>query len=188
MNEAQCTRRVLWQRLDEPGWESICLQQLENGGWEADAHFVGSHQGDAVAADYRLVLDASWVTLRAEANWGLGPSRTTLVLDRVGTRWRVNGDQRPDLDGCIDVDFGWSPLTNTLPIRRIGLQDHRPHEIDVAWIREGTLEVGKSAQRYTRTGPAAVLFESLRSGFTASLQVDEDGLVQVYPGLFRRLA
>ena len=26
------------------------------------------------------------------------------------------------LDGCPDVDFGWTPATNTVPIRRLGLE------------------------------------------------------------------
>jgi len=181
-----CSRRVLWERLDEPGWESACLEQVPRG-WEIDARFVGVHEGEAVSADYRLVLDERWVTLRLEASWGLGPLKQTLTLDRVGTRWRVNGTPRADLDGCIDVDLRWTPFTNTLPIRRLALAANTPHELEVAWIDAGTLAVHKSLQRYTRLDASTVRFESLRSGFRAELQVDGDGLVTAYPGLFRRL-
>ncbi len=182
-----CARRVLWERLDEPGWEAVCLEPIAKG-WEVDARFVGSHEGHAVSADYRLVLDEHWVTLRAEASWGLGPLRKTLTLDRVGTRWRANGDPRPDLNGCIDVDLRWTPFTNTLPIRRVQFGRQTSHELEVAWIDAGTLDIHKSLQRYTRLADDTVRFESLRSGFKAELQVDADGLVTVYPGLFRRLA
>jgi hypothetical protein len=149
---------------------------------------VGTHEGEAVSADYRLVLDAHWVTLRVDASWGLGPLKQTLTLDRVGTRWRSNGTPRPDLDGCVDVDLRWTPFTNTLPIRRLNLATNVPHDIEVAWIDAGTLAVHKSLQRYTRLDETTVRFESLRSAFRADLTVDADGLVVGYPGLFRRLA
>jgi len=177
---------ALWERLDAPGWESVCLQQVA-AGWEIDGRYVGRHEGAAVAAEYRLILDPHWVTVRLEAAWGLGPARTWLTLDRIGTRWRANGTPRPDLDGCIDVDIRWTPLTNTLPIRRLGLQPGDAREIEVAWVGEGDLAVGKNAQRYTRTGARTWRFEALENGFAADLEVDDLGLVVDYPALFRRL-
>lgn len=181
-----CAHTVLWERLDAQGWEAVCLEQVA-GGWEIDARYVGRHEGAAVAAAYRLILDEHWVTVRLEAAWGLGPTRAQLTLDRIGTRWRVDGEPRADLDGCIDVDIRWTPLTNTLPIRRLALQPGEGREIEVAWVGEGDLAVGKNAQRYTRTGDRTWRFEALKNGFTAELQVDDDGLVLDYPALFRRL-
>lgn len=36
--------------------------------------------------------------------------------------WRVNGVPDPGLTACEDVDIGATPATNTLPIRRMGLE------------------------------------------------------------------
>lgn len=181
------SRTLLWERLDELGWETVSLTQVATG-WEIDGRYVGRHEGRAVAADYKLMLDAHWVTVRLDAAWGIGPARRVLTLDRLGTRWHVDGTPRPDLDGCIDVDIRWTPLTNSLPIRRLALPENASREIAVAWVGEGDLTVGKQAQRYTRTGTAAYRFEALDSGFAADLGVDGDGLVIDYPALFRRLA
>lgn len=53
------------------------------------------YDGAPVRIDYTFTTDAGWAT------------RT------------VNSRPRPDLDGCIDVDLGWTPATNDLPLRRI---------------------------------------------------------------------
>jgi len=39
------------------------------------------------------------------------------------TRWNGGSTvrERTDLAGCSDVDLGWTPATNILPIRRTGL-------------------------------------------------------------------
>jgi hypothetical protein len=181
------SRTLLWERLDELGWETVSLTQVPTG-WEIDGRYVGRHEGHAVAADYKLMLDAHWVTVRLDAAWGIGPARRAMTLDRLGTRWHVDGTPRPDLDGCIDVDIRWTPLTNSLPIRRLGLPENATRDVDIAWIAEGDLTIHRAPQRYTRTGANTWRFESLDTGFLADLQVDDDGFVIDYPGFFRRLA
>jgi hypothetical protein len=44
------------------------------------------------------------------------------------------------------------------------------------------------AQAYTRLAQDRVRFESLSRPFTAELEIDGDGLVLHYPGLFTRVA
>lgn len=56
----------------------------------------------------------------------------------------------------------------------------------VAYITPPSLTVAPDGQRYTWLGPNRWRFDSLGSGFTAELTVDEDGLVIDYATLFRR--
>ena len=44
-----------------------------------------------------------------------------LRSDHVG-HWEVNGNAARRLRGCSDVDLGWTPATNTIPIRRLDLE------------------------------------------------------------------
>ena len=46
-------------------------------------------------------------------------------------------------------------------------------------IRYTCLETGSAGRKYK--------FESLDSGFIADITVDQDGLVEDYPGLFKRV-
>lgn len=88
----------------------------------------------------------------------------------------------------MDVDIQATPLTNTLPIRRLDPKDGESVDIRLAYIRIPDLTVAPADQRYTALRSGSLYrFESLESGFTADLPVDEDGFVLDYPGLFRRL-
>ena len=48
------------------------------------------------------------------------PVEIVLSIDSSG-QWRLNGTQQPQVSGCIDLDLNFSPSTNLLPIRRLGL-------------------------------------------------------------------
>jgi hypothetical protein len=99
------------------------------------------------------------------------------------------GDLRA-LNGALDCDLAFSPLTNTLPVLRHAL--HRgggPLDFLMAWVSVPDLAVTPSPQRYTfvRHDPNAriVRFESLDDAFIAHVAFDDDGLVVDYPGLAR---
>jgi len=98
------------------------------------------------------------------------------------------------LRGALDVDLGLSPLTNLMPVRRAGLREG-PGATDLlaAWISVPDLGLHASRQRYEhvrRTPDGAVvrfLDLGLYAGFTSELEVDDDGLVRLYPELARRV-
>jgi hypothetical protein len=94
----------------------------------------------------------------------------------------------PDLKGCIDVDFSLTPSTNTLPIRRLHLAVGESRELTAAWVRFPELTVEPLAQRYTRLAERRYRYESIVSGFTAELEVDDLGLVVTYEGIWQRVA
>jgi hypothetical protein len=98
------------------------------------------------------------------------------------------GMEDPDLlYGAFDVDLGGSPLTNTLPIRRLGLLKAEPgvaHRISAAWMLVPSLEVVQADQIYTSLGDNRIRYAS--ETFSADLTVDDDGFVIDYPGLAQR--
>lgn len=105
-----------------------------------------------------------------------------LVLEHDGAGgWH----DRPELDGCREVDISTTPLTNTLPIRRLQLSIGETHEIRAVYIEVPRLTVSVMPQRYTRLGDRLYRYQS--KNFQADLAVDEHGLVIDYPGLWRRL-
>lgn len=127
---------------------------------------------------YEIEFD-DWGTTRATVG--------TLVLERIDGDWIVDGAGRPDLAMAIDVDIVLTPFTNTLPIRRLGLDIGEHADLVMAWIDVPSLEVHPDPQRYTRLDATHYRFESLDSDFTRDLEVDADGIVVTYPGLFERL-
>src|ERR1700759_4443638 len=104
-----------------------------------------------------------------------------LRLELVGQR---------SLEGTLDdadfFDLGWSPLVNSLPVRRDRLLEPGPaRDYVMRWVDVPSLEVTRSEQRYEPLGNGLVGFRS--GSFTAEIRFDEDAFVVDYPGIARRV-
>lgn len=145
--------------------------------------------------EVRSVIDGAFGTvayeLRADVDWTfrslhLIPGDRELDIVRLDGRWFVNGMLRLDLEAAREVDISASPLTNTLPIRRLALRQRETADVDTAYISVPDLAVALDPQRYTRLARSQYLYESRDTPFSATITVDDDGLVVDYPGLFER--
>lgn len=185
---APVDRELWWRPRDGPGTEHVVVRDT-NSGVVADGLIAARLGGEAVRCRYGIELDRVWATRSVRVE-DLATGRIVeLEVDRRGA-WREAGRPRADLAGCLDVDIEVSPLTNTLPIRRLGLEEGDAREVSVAWVRFPSLRVEASRQWYTclarRLDGALFRFESVASGFRAELEVDADGFVVAYEGLWTR--
>ncbi len=184
-------RMAAWQHVEgRRGFEVARLEPVAGGGWWIDGHSTGEDEGLAWGMHYTLVVDATWATRSLEA-FGLsedGPWKLSLSADGEGT-WRRDGIHDEAFDGCLDVDLVCTVFTNTLAVRRLGLEVDGAGELDAVWI--GTPaggEIERVAQRYERLGRRTYRFSVTGGEFTADLEIDEFGLVVAYPGLAQRVA
>jgi len=108
-------------------------------------------EGEPCHIDYDVVCDAGWMPRSCYVSVTLSTQVRTIELrsDRVG-HWEVNGNAARHLNGCSDVDLGWTPATNTVPIRRLDLGVGDTANIVAAWVRFPELDVVASQQQYTR--------------------------------------
>jgi uncharacterized protein len=90
--------------------------------------------------------------------------------------------------GCLDVDLAFTPATNLLPMRRLGLAAGESGDLTAAWVRFPDLDVQPLPQRYTRLAERRWRYQSRGGAFTAELEVDDLGLVVRYPPLWERAA
>ncbi len=167
------------------GLEHVDVRPAD-GGLDISGVVIAQEDGTKFGLSYRLKLDALWRTRKAFLRTTSGH---VLHLESNGPgSWQEKGQPQPDLQGCIDIDIQATPLTNTLPIRRLAWTTGESVSIRLCYVEAPSLAVSPQDQRYTALTPGSLYrFESLSSGFTADLPVDEDGLVLDYPGLFRRL-
>jgi hypothetical protein len=197
----------MWRRVDQAGAEQVLLS--DGSGLHA--------RGTQVCADpipftcrYELYTDNTWATARFEATVeGPGFSRSTR-LERASGRWRVTASEQGDLDAALravgraraglpgieeverlapalDIDLAGSPLTNTLPVRRLGMlkaATGTSHRLDVAYIVVPSLEVIPAVQTYATTGGLSVHYAS--GTFQVDIELDADGYVTHYPGRSER--
>jgi hypothetical protein len=201
-------RLVIWSGLDARRWE-VAHFTLQGEGVAATGTQIGIDPLP-YRLDYQLDARDGFVTRRLEVQaQGEGWSRR-LVLQHDGNGdWThdvdVNGASdfdaagaEPEVIGRLtearDCDLGLSPVTNLMPIRRYKLHEtYGNADIVAAWVSVPDLRVYAYRQRYefVRRGAkgSVVRFvdRGLSAGFTAELELDPDGLIEVYPQLARRV-
>jgi hypothetical protein len=154
----------------------------------AQSVVLGTADEGAFAARYEIVCDRSWRVRKAQIALVGHERRIELASDGAGSWSDGSGARLTQLDGAVDIDLTVTPFTNTLPIRRLDLQEGKSADIVVVYIDLPELSLTTDPQRYTCLEPGRrYRFESLDSDFVRELEVDGRGLVVSYPGLFRRL-
>ena len=177
-----------WQSWSGDGLEHLVVRQSDSS-VVADGVVLAGEGSALFAVRYTLECDSRW-TLREAAIEITGEERKIAIVSSGRGEWRDGqGKALPHLDGAIDIDLSVSPFTNTLPIRRLGLEKGQSGDILAAYVRFPELEITTDPQRYTCLDPMRrYRYESLDSDFVRDIEVDPDGLVVTYPGLFRRTA
>jgi hypothetical protein len=177
-------RSVNWVLSANSSAEQADLWE-EDDGWII-AGTVKAVVDEPIGIAYLVRCSTGWETRAVEVNeTRQGRDRAFGLVVDAGQRWRMNGEPVPELDGCIDVDLGFTPSTNTLPIRRLGLQVGATADIVAAWIRFPGLDIVPATQHYTRLADRRYLYES--GTFRAELDVDDVGLVVTYQGAWERV-
>jgi hypothetical protein len=161
---------------------------------------AGSDAGDPVfTASYRLVAGGDGALRRLAVTTATAARERHLTLNRTEDGfWLLDtgsGGGRSDYDGAVDVDLAFSPMFNTLPIRRLGLHRERgDHVLKVVFVTLPELSAEVVEQRYRTVSPlgegerpdeAVVGFAW--DSFAAELVVDPDAVVVSYPGVASRL-
>jgi hypothetical protein len=177
---------ILWEQLLGKGLEHLILNQ--NTSIEAQGLVVGVVNDIPYRIQYQIVCDLNWNVQKMNVSDLLNDKVANVIKDRDD--W-LDRESKPieSLHGCTDVDIMVTPFTNTLPIRRLNLKQGESKEISVVYVRVPDLNLSKFDQRYTcisqDTQGGIYRYESLSSGFTADLTVDENGMVVDYPGIFK---
>lgn len=100
-------------------------------------------------------------------------------------RWQLNKEQCAGVTGCVDLDLNFSPVTNTLPIRRLNLAVGKAAKVRAAWLSFPSFKLEPLEQVYTRVKMSKYLYQSGDGRFGAELEVDKAGLVIHYPNFWQ---
>jgi hypothetical protein len=176
---------------------------------------IGTSRATGYATAWTLRTGPGWVTEHLDLSVrGLGWSRHLGLVREPDGAWSAevresgvapDGLAAPGIDdpgslaGALDCDIALCPVTNTMPILRLGLLGESPPPgetaLVMAWVELPSLRVLRSDQVYAArapldpaTGQGVVTYTSATRDFTADLTVDPDGLVVDYPQLARRVS
>ena len=175
---------ILWRRLDTPGHDACRLEQVE-GGWRLQGAAAFRHEGAPAYLAYELTCDAAWRTREGAVRGALGSRAVELLVQRGWDgAWTLNGRSVPHLEGCVDLDLGFTPATNASQLRRLALPVGDAAQVPVAWLDVASGSLDLLEQRYERRAVEAYDYEAPRFGYAAQLEVESTGFPREYPGLW----
>ena len=185
------TRAIVWTPIWDARRPGVGIEHLLLQEGSADSVVLAFDEaGQPFRFAYHLAWDSAWRLRTARLAVTTAGGSQSLALDTDGAgHWR-DGEGRtlPALDGCLDIDIWPTPFTNTFPLRRQPLALGERREFRMVWVSAPALAVRPMRQGYTRLADRRYLYENLEgSGFRADLEVDEDGVVLDYQGVFRRV-
>ncbi|HLK92615.1 MAG TPA: putative glycolipid-binding domain-containing protein [Polyangia bacterium] len=175
---------IRWRSVHRPGTDGCALEPTPTG-----ARLVGSARYDAETGparlEYRVACDRAWRTLDATVEGVLAGRGIRFELTRTeDDLWKMNGAPVPAVRGCPDLDLGFTPATNLLAIRRLALAVGQAAAAPAAWLDVDAATLSVLPQRYDRRSATTYWYEAPSVGYQALLEVDADGFVTRYPGLW----
>ncbi len=183
----QVRRAVVWRALDGLGIEHCSLAQRA-GGWQIQGTVIRAESRPSLVR-YGITCDTMWRTraVDIEGRKRHGDSHVRMTADGNG-RWWSADTEIVAMRGCVDVDLGITPATNTLPIRRLNLATGETRAVTAAWVRFPDLQIEPLPQHYTRLDALRYRYESAGGTYTTEIDVDQLGLVTHYAGGWERIA
>ena len=183
----QLVETCLWRWLRGTGLERFELLR-EDAGWVLRGTILALGDRPSAEARYEVSCDPAWSTRRVDVTLFEAGVERSLRLSVEDGRWYESGRERDAVRGCLDVDLGWSPSTNTLPIRRLNLAvGESSGPLTAAWVRFPELAIEPLPQEYRRLSERRYRYTSRGGAFTAEIDVDEHGVVVDYQGVWQRV-
>jgi len=178
------TAVFLWRRLDEPGHDACGLWRLDTG-WRLSGAAAFREAGRPCHLRYDVLADRAWRTRRATVSGHVGRRAVDLRIASAGRgRWRLDGALQPAISGCVDVDLGFTPATNLLPLRRLALKIGERADAPAAYLEVPRLRLVVLPQTYHRLSRTRYAYASPTAGYADTLEVSPLGAVIHYPEVF----
>jgi uncharacterized protein len=190
---ASLPREAAWQhRGARSGFEVVFFRDRDDGCLIRGCT-TALEDGTPWAVEYAIQVDRAGATRSARINGRSAAGSCSTVLDADGVgHWLVDGENAPQLDGCLDVDLESSAMTNALPVRRLSLAVAAQAAAPAAYVRAVGLAVDRLEQTYLRTPGEATHqwydYTAPAFDFKCRLTYDQSGLVLEYPGIAVRAA
>jgi hypothetical protein len=176
---------ILWERLDNPGHDACRLVVLDDG-WRLAGVAAFEEGGTSSALAYTVECDPSWHTRAARVTGSVGDAPFDLVITHApAAPWYVNGVAQPGLADLVDLDLGFTPATNLVALRRLGLAIGATAEAPAAYLAFPELRLERLEQTYRRIDETRYHYVARRYDYDDVLVVSPDGFVIDYPRLWR---
>jgi hypothetical protein len=171
--------RILWRRIDRTGYEHCTLDDTATGHRLAGTVLLVDDKAP-YEIRYTIATDPQWRPITVGINVQGGDNDRTLALTTDGSgTWSAGDAPVLELFGATDIDLGFTPGTNTLPIKRLGLEVGASAQITSIRIDFPQRDIDKTTQTYERLAERRYRVQS--GDYSVDLTLNEHGLVTAYP-------
>jgi uncharacterized protein len=176
--------KVRWVSWNRDATETLVLTEKPEGIFVKST--INNRGEKHFTIKYTLNCEPSWEVRNLYLELVETKEKIKLESDGHGN-WSNDSGVITKLHGAIDIDISATPFTNTLPIRRLKLGKKQRADILVVYVTIPELSIDIDQQRYTCLSKHTYLFEQAGNNFARKIAVDKDGLVVIYPSLFKKI-
>ena len=175
---------TIWRRLDQPGHDAALLTRTDDG-WLLRGATVFGHPQAPTCINYSVTVDSSWRTRFGTVQGFHGASAVAHSIAHQPDGWYLDGTRVKGLEHLNDLDFGFTPATNLLQLRRVNIASGEDLSISVAWFDVGAATLTELPQRYRCLNPTTFEYEAPTVGYRGQLTLASPrGFVKHYPDLW----
>jgi hypothetical protein len=179
---------LLWTGREYYSLEN-CLVDVQSAGTEIISTIIGKYKEKIYKVEYLIKTNHDWETILLEIHSRHSDKTQSIRLQGDGKgNWTGNNENADQFKGCIDVDISLTPFTNTLPIKRLRLDQDQSKEIQVIYFDLLEGQIKPVRQKYTCLSKTKYHYGNVPNDFEATIEVDEEMFVVDYPSLFFRTA
>jgi len=172
-----------WRALHISGTD-MCTLSRTAGGWTLAGNAMFDHKGSQADVVYRVDCDAVWRAVGGEVAGVIADRDFRYRIRKIPGGWTVNGAPAPGVEAVVDLDYGFTPATNMIPVKRAALAIGVSAQLPAAWFDLDSPTLVYLPQTYTRKSADTYWYESPSAAYAALLKFSPNGFVQRYPGLW----
>lgn len=177
---------IIWRRFEAIGaGHEYARVFFEDSKRFLDGTAIFVYEKRFCRLDYKIECDVNWQTVSAQVSGFVGMEKIEIGIAVDAKKcWTINGKANPQTANCTDIDLNFSPVTNTLPVRRLNLQIGEKAEVRAAWLRFPSFKLEVLKQTYERIAENVFHYESAGGKFKTEIEINDFGLVINYPNLW----
>lgn len=170
-----------WRALDREGQDTCRLSQTDDG-WILLGHAQFRDALGMASLNYVIRCDRDWVTQSVDLAGQHEGSEVRAKMVNDGSTWWIDDRAQPAVAGALDIDLSFTPATNLMPLRRLGVEDLT---VSAAWLQYPCAKLVPLDQTYARTPRSDVMhYSAHQTAFKTDITVDQSGFVTHYPGFW----
>jgi hypothetical protein len=173
---------AFWRRLDVAGRDAARVSQTASG-YELFGQSVFLDPRGPAALRYVLDLAPDWSTREGRITGFIGGRAIDTHIVRAEKGWTFDG-KNFGMAEVVDLDLGFTPATNMVQLKRVGLAIGEAADFDVAWLEAGDEKLVRLPQEYRRVSEFDYDYNSPTADYRATIVLAPSGFAADYPGLW----